>query len=291
MMKHYFNTNKVLSVTALAIGAITIFFACKKDDKMGADENRDKLTISAAEKETEINAVYEDAFTEVIDVNASEKGLNGQTRQAAPIEGLSRCAGMTIGFQPADLITFPKTITLDYGVGCTDNRGRSRKGKIIVVVDKMFWQTGAKATITFENYFVNNIRVEGTQTLTNLSSNGGFGYQYIVDNGKLTYPDGSVIDYNGTRTLQQTEGGGTLGILDDAYNLTGHATLKDSTSSASVLIKSPLHKKIECQWIDKGELAVTVNAHTASINYGEGTCDDKAMLTLGDKTKEITLKP
>ncbi|MBO9152526.1 hypothetical protein ACFOTA_09940 [Chitinophaga sp. GCM10012297] len=290
-MKHYFNTNKVLSVTALAISAITVFFACKKDDKMGADENRDKLTISAAEKETQINAIYEDAFTETIDVNSTENGLNGQTRQSAATEGLSRCAGVIIGFQPADLITFPKTITIDYGAGCTDNRGRSRKGKIIVVVDKMFWQTGATAEITFENYFINNIRVEGKQTVTNLSSNGGFGYTYAIEGGKLTYPDGSMINYSGTRTLQQKEGGNTMSILDDTYELTGHAKLEDSTSSANVLIKSPLHKKIACQWIDKGELAVTVNAHTASIQYGEGTCDNKALLTLGDKTKEITLQP
>ncbi len=291
MMKHYFNTNKVLTVTALAIGAITIFFACKKDDKTGTDEQRDVKTISAAEKETEINAIYEDAFTQVIDVNSSEKGLNGQQRQAAPIEGLTRCVGMEISFMPADLITFPKTITIDYGAGCTESNGRSRKGKIIVVVDKMFWLTGATATITFDNYFVNNIKVEGTQTLTNLSSNGGFGYTYAVAGGKLTYPNGTVVNYSGTRTLQQKAGGGTLSIQDDAYELTGHAKLEDSTSSANILIKSPLHKKVICSWIDKGELSVTVNAHTASINYGEGTCDNKAILTVGDKTKEIILKP
>lgn len=291
MMKHYFNTNKVLTVTALAIGAITIFFACKKDDKTGADEQRDVLTISAAEKETEINAIYEDAFTEVIDVNATQQGLNGQKRQTAPTEGLARCAGVEISFTPADLITFPKTVTIDYGTGCTENNGRTRKGKIIVEVDKMFWLTGAQAIITFESYFVNGIKVEGTQTLTNLSSNGGFGYTYAVAGGKLTYPNGTVINYSGTRTLQQKAGGGTMSILDDAYELTGHAKLEDSTSSANILIKSPLHRKISCSWIDKGELSVTVNAHTASINYGEGTCDNKAILTVGDKTKEITLKP
>ncbi|RPD40057.1 hypothetical protein EG028_15475 [Chitinophaga barathri] len=290
-MKHYFNTNKVLTVTALAIGAITIFFACKKDDKTGVDEKQDVLTISAAEKETEINAIYEDAFTEVSDVNSTEKGLNGETRQAAPIEGLSRCAGMTISFTPFDLISFPKTLVIDYGAGCTDSRGRSRKGKINVVISKMFWQTGATATITFTNYFVNNIKVEGTQTVTNLSSNGGFGYSYTIEGGKLTYPDASVVRYSGTRTLQQKEGGGTLSILDDAYELTGNAKLEDSTSSANILIKTPLHRKISCQWIDKGELSVTVNAHTASIKYGEGTCDNKAILTVGDKTKEITMKP
>ena len=291
MMKHYFNTNKVLSATALTICAITLFFACKKDDKTGVDEKQDQLTISAAERETEINAIYEDAFTEAIDVNSRETGLNGQNRQAVPVKGLARCDEMELSFDPADLITFPKTITLNYGEACTDNNGRTRKGKIIIVVNKMFWQNGATAVITFENYSLNGIKVEGTQTLQNLSSNGGFAYTYTVAGGKLTYPDGNVVLYSGTRTLQQTEGGGTLSILDDAYELSGHAILQDSVSSAKVQIKTPLHRDINCQWIDKGELTVTVNTKVASINYGEGECDNKAMLTVGDKSKEITLKP
>ena len=291
MMKHYFNTNKVLSATALTICAITLFFACKKDDKTGVDEKQDQLTISAAQRETEVNAIYEDAFTEVIDVNATQTGLNGENRQAASVNGLARCTGVELSFEPADLITFPKTITINYGDACTDNNGRTRKGKIIVVVDKMFWQNSATAVITFENYFLNGIQVEGKQTLTNLSSNGGFAYTYTVEGGKLTYPDGNVVLYSGTRTLQQTEGGGTISILDDAYELSGHAILQDSISSAKVQIKTPLHRDLDCKWIDKGELTVTVNTKVASINYGDGECDDKAMLTVGDKSKEITLKP
>ena len=138
MMKHYFNTNKVLSVTALAIGAITIFFACKKDDKAGADEKRDNQTIAAAQKETEINAAYEDAFGVVLDANSFHTGLNGQARKAPGAPNTARCRG-TVEFYPVDNTTFPKTVVIDFGAGCADPIGPTRKGKIKIVVSKLFF--------------------------------------------------------------------------------------------------------------------------------------------------------
>ena len=288
-MKHYFNTNKVLSVTALAIGAITIFFACKKDDKTGADEKRDTQTMAAAQKETEINAVYEDAFGVALDANSYEKGLNGEARQAPGGSSTARCRG-TIEFSPVDHVTFPKTVIIDFGTGCSEPNGPTRKGVIKIEVSKLFFNTGATAKITFQNYSVNDIKVEGTQTITNLSGTTGRAYSYTVVGGKLTYPGGAVFQYDGTRTLTQTEGAGTIfDIADDTYELTGNATLKDSAVTASVKIDNPLVRKISCPYISKGILSVTVNGQAAKVDYGNGDCDNKAVLTVGDKTKEITL--
>lgn len=290
MMKHYFNANKVLSVTALAIGAITIFFACKKEDKAGADEKRDTQTMAAAQKEIEINAVYEDAFGVVLDANSFESGLNGEARKAPPAATTARCRG-EISFDPVDHLTFPKTVTLDFGTaGCSDANGPTRKGKIIIVVDKLFFEPGAKAVVTFENYSVNDIKVEGTQTLINRSGTDGFGYSYTVAGGKLTYPDGKVYLYEGTRSLAQKEGADTkFDVDDDVYELTGNATLKDSLVTATVKIDTPLVRQLFCPYVSKGVLTVTANGHAAKVDYGTSGCDDKAMLTVGDKTKEITL--
>ncbi len=289
MMKHYFNTNKVLSVTALAIGAITIFFACKKDDKAGADEKRDNQTIAAAQKETEINAAYEDAFGVVLDANSFHTGLNGQARKAPGAPNTARCRG-TVEFYPVDHTTFPKTVVIDFGAGCTDPVGPTRKGKIKIVVSKLFFTTGAVAEVTFENYFVNDIKVEGKQTLTNLSGTSGFGYSYTVAGGKLTYPDGKIYEYAGTRNLMQKEGSATpFDIDDDVYELTGNATLKDSSVTATVTINNALVRKLSCAYVGKGILTVTANGHAAKVDYGAGECDNKAVLTVGDKTKEITL--
>jgi hypothetical protein len=289
-MKHYFNTNKVLSVTALAIGAITIFFACKKDDKAGADDKRDNQTISAAQQEAEINALYEDAFTIALDYNTTESDLNGGNRKA-PGAGneLARCATVGLSYLPNDN-NFPKVITIDFGAGCTDEHNRTRKGKLKIAVNKIFVRPGAVATITFENYYVNDIKVEGTQTIQNLSNDNGFGYSYTIAEGKLTYPTGKVVTYSGNRNVLQKEGATTPWVItDDIYEITGNASLQDSSVLATISIKSGLIRKIVCPYISKGTVELTVNSFKASIDYGTGDCDDKAVLTVGDKTKEIKL--
>lgn len=225
----------------------------------------------------------------MLDANSFESGLNGQARRAPGAPSTARCRGK-ISFDPADHLTFPKTVILDFETGCTDPNGPARKGIIKIVVSKLFFETGATATITFENYSVNGIKVEGTQKLTNLSGTTGRGYNYTVTGGKLTFPNGAVYLYEGTRTLTQTEGANTIfDIGDDTYQLTGNATLKDSASTATAKIDQPLVRKISCAYVSKGILSVAVNGHTAKIDYGNGDCDNKAMLTLGDKSKEITL--
>ena len=291
-MKHYFNTNKVLSVTALAIGAITIFFACKKDDKAGADDKRDNQTITAATQEAEINALYEDAFTIALDYNTTESDLNGGNRKAPGTNwnDYSRCQGVALSIDPADFETFPKTIIIDFKEGCTDEHNRTRKGKLKIVVDKIFVSPGAVAVITFDNYYVNDIKVEGKQTVQNLSNGDGFGYSYTIAEGKLTYPSGKVVTYSGNRTLTQKEGATTPWVIsDDVYELKGNASLKDSSVIATVAIKSGLIRKIVCPYVGKGIVELSVNSFKASIDYGTGDCDNKAVLTVGDKTKEITL--
>lgn len=287
-MKHYFNANKVLSLTALAIGAITVFFACKKEDKEGADEQKDVQIMSIAQKEAEINAVYEDAFEVTLEFSAREKGLNGETRKApgGPEQYTRYCEGVDFTMDPPDLTTWPKTVLIDFLDGCTDQGGRTRKGALRITLNKPIFQQGAVATITFDNYYVNDIKVEGTQRLENLST----GYSYSVTGGKLTYPNNQVIEYSGSRTVMLKGGAETPLVLDDdVYEISGNATLKDSLIAAQVSITEKLQRKLNCAYIDKGILTITANGHTATLDYGNGDCDNKALLTLNDKTKEITL--
>lgn len=287
-MKHYFNTNKVLTLTAIAIGTITVFFACKKEDKEGADEQKDLLTMSIAQKEAEVNAVYEDAFEVTLEASSRDNGLDGTGRKApSTVESQARfCETMVTSYDPADLITWPKTVTIDFQTGCTDQFNRTRKGIILVTLNKPVFLQGATATITFHNYYVNDIKVEGTQVLQNLSN----GYAYTVTGGKLTFPNNHVVEYSGNRTVLLKEGGETPLVLeDDLYEINGYATVKDSAVTAQVSTTEKLLRQLDCPHIGKGILTITANGHTAKLDYGNGACDNKALLTLNDKTKEITL--
>jgi hypothetical protein len=290
MMKHYFNTNKVLATGVLAVATVSIFFACKKDDKVSSEKN-DTQTLAAAQVNAEAEALYDDAFNVTISAGYTESSLkNGRIAGTGLNKESDFCAGMQISVDPPNT-EWPKEVILDFGTsGCTSN-GRTRKGKLKFTLNKFLFASGGTASVTFVDYSVNDIKIEGTQTITNTSTLAlGFGYTYSVAGGKVTYPGGRSYTYTTNRKIAQTDGSSTLMDLgDDVYSIEGTANLSTDSIQATFVTQEPLVKKADCAYLSKGILAVTVNGHKGSINYGDNVCDDKAILTVGDKTKEITL--
>jgi hypothetical protein len=296
MMKHYFNTNKVLAMGITAVATVTIFFACKKDDKV-ADNKQESQALAAAQVNAEVGALYEDAFNSTISASYSEDNLVKPTGRIAggAYKTATICPGLSIAVSPVEYGVWPKTLTLDFGTGCTAGTV-TRKGVIEIALTSYLFKKGSVATLTFKNYSVNGIKVEGTQTITNTSSSEGFAYTYAVTGGKATYPDNSVYTYVTNRAVAQTEGSTTLFDLgDDVYGITGTATATytDSTSAlitANFNTKTALVKKADCAYISEGILEIALNSIKGAIDYGKKeNCDNKATLTVGDKSKEITL--
>ena len=53
---------------------------------------------------------------------------------------------------------------------------------------------------------------------------------------------------------------------------------------------SAVVKKASCKWFSSGSVLITpVGDVPRTINFGDGTCDNKATLTIGDKTIDILL--
>jgi len=51
-----------------------------------------------------------------------------------------------------------------------------------------------------------------------------------------------------------------------------------------------LIKKGDCKWYNSGILQITPSkGDIITIDFGNGTCDNKASMTVGTKTTEITL--
>src|SRR5690606_16128659 len=117
------------------------------------------------------------------------------------------CATITIvGSGSAD---HPKgTITVDFGSACLDNRGNVRKGKIILAYDGWRFEPGSTVVLTTENYYINDIKIEGTRTLTNIqgSSKDAPRYNVILTNGKATFGDGSVAERRSDITFEWVRG-------------------------------------------------------------------------------------
>jgi hypothetical protein len=65
-------------------------------------------------------------------------------------------------------------VTIDYGEGCTviiNGEEYTRKGMIKITVTERWFIEGASRTTTFIDFYMNDVKVEGTRTLTNIGAN------------------------------------------------------------------------------------------------------------------------
>ncbi|CAN5477389.1 hypothetical protein BH10BAC3_BH10BAC3_26240 [soil metagenome] len=272
---------------------LSFFTSCQKQ-VTDTDNKADSEIILASADDLEADIVFNDVYNNVGNVNEDiafgETQIGADTQSNDPMS--PHCYTITI--TPTTLGVFPKTVTIDFGAGCLCKDGKTRKGKIITIFTGRLKIPTSKAITTFDGYFVNNIHVEGTHVIQNNSSSDVRIITRTVTDGKLTKPNNNFILWNATHTNTQVAGSGTPNYhLDDEFTITGNATGQNNrnakTSTWSRLIVEPLHRKTNCKWFDKGTVDITHNSHDAMLDFGDGTCNNQAMVTYNGITKEITL--
>ena len=261
------------------------FNSCKKND--AADEMETTFELSGDQAIADnLTEDANDVFMEV----AIDNNLAGNLVPDPIItNNIIPCATITI--TPAS--GFPKTILIDFGVSCTDQRGNTRSGKIRIVLSDSVRKTNSTAVMTFENYFVNSYKKEGTITWTNTSTPGTRSWTRRTENGKITAPDNRYWLHSGLRTVVQTAGVNTpMNLLDDIYSITGtHSVTNSSGKTRDCNVLDALQKKTACHNIDKGTLKVQGPNHYAIINFGDGTCDNLATISIdGRPARTIILR-
>jgi hypothetical protein len=254
--------------------------ACSKDgDSTGTEESR---AVELTGQKALTDALYDDVTMEVMQVN-TENGLSQPTSEQ------QACASVSIS--PQDPGVWPKTITIDYGTaGCTGLNGYLRKGKIIYTLNKRLLTEGAVVNVSFDNYSVNGYKLEGTYTITNNGSANGLNVTIVLTGGKVTYPNGKWYTKTTNTTWVQSAGQGTLAILDDEYNVTGNGTCTDMDGNIlTAASRSALLRKVSCNNTVSGQADLTYNQIAGLLDFGSGTCDKNALITVAGKTYEITL--
>ena len=294
---------------ALVLASILVFGSCKKETS--ADTTQEEFASQASsEADAESDDIFNEVFDNVMGVNADVAfggtGVFGRMN-AGTIGGTARltaCPDVTITHLSTTSV-FPVKVVMDFGTGCTGRDGRSRSGKIITEYTNRLMVPGAKATTTFENYAVDSIKVEGTHIITNQSDITSTNcmthkWKVAVENAKLTKPNGNYVEWNSIRTIVQAEGMCTPFIhLDDIYKIEGGSNGKVKRGNLLIAWRSetaePLIKKFSCRWLVKGVIRIirqnlaTNSPWVATINYGHGDCDNKALATINGIPHIITL--
>lgn len=270
-----------IPVIALAIG----FNSCKKADVKEEFETTFELSGNQAVADN----LAEDANDMFMQV-ADENNIAGGFAPGGPVvvNNFIPCATVTI----TPLSGFPKTILIDFGTACSYN-GNTRSGRIRVVLSDSVRKSGSTAVMTFENYYKNGYKIEGTYTWTNTSTVSIRRWTRKTENGKVTAPDARYWLHYGDRTVVQIEGVGTPGRTDDVFSITGTHTVTNAAGARrDITVLEALEKETSCAHINKGILKVQGPNHYAVIDFGDGTvCDNLATISIdGRAPRTIILR-
>lgn len=286
------------SLTGLLTTIIIIalaFSACKKQDSASSGPaGREAFAETVVEADASAEVVFDDVFNNVMGVS-TEVGIGG-TGVFGRIEGVDTTTCYAVVTKQLNTATrFPLQITIDFGSGCTGRDGRTRKGRIVIVYTGHLFLSGNSATTSFEGYYLDNIKIEGTHKLTNTGTPDKKSYTTQVTNARLSTSNGNYIQWNSEKTVMQTEGAATPLIgLDDVYTVTGQAggsvQVDNKYFQWSTAITAPLTKRFICRWISRGTLTLKKgNDAVAVLDYGSGACENRATFTVNGQVKEITL--
>jgi hypothetical protein len=195
----------------------------------------------------------------------------------------SDCATITVSNA-----SFPKVVTVDFGTSCTDRRGMTRTGKIIIEMSDTLIAAGASHTITFQDVYFGNTKVEFTGTRKNLGKNEKG--NWVIEssaNQTMTKDDGDTRKHVTTEKVEWISGFETSDHSDDVYYTTGSGsvTLADGTTFSRT-ITTPLLFDATCGYIKSGVVELVNSDGKTTIDYGTGDCDNTATLTKPDGTTE-----
>lgn len=293
--------------TAIAVTGIVTFSSCKKDNNVSqpTDPAEIAATLDVTENDAVAETQYDDVFNITMGVQASDAGEEIGIGAGVDViytnttnpdgtntpDPSSRC--FTVSVIPNAPHVFPKIVTIDFGTGCKGRDGKLRKGKIVSIYTGPMSVPGSKISTTFEGYSVDSFKIDGTHTVENTSSSNKKEWTVKVADGKITNTNnGNWKLWNSLKVHTQIQGNGTPYYpLDDVFQISGNAT--GSTSSGyswSATITNPLIKKFICHWIVKGTVRISRNDNKAILDYGDGACDNKAVITINGVSQNITLR-
>ncbi|MDI1257166.1 MAG: hypothetical protein PSV16_13815 [Flavobacterium sp.] len=279
-------------LAALFLSALTI----------GCNGNDDNETVSFTAEEATANAqldIMNNDVSQIVENQATaQDGFTGRDSQDAQ-DYLPTCATVTripefgTGLETGQLVTK----TIDFGTsGCPLSNGNILKGKIIVTFTYEPNATSHTINYTFDNFYHNAIKFDGNKTFTRVmgtSSANAETHPIVTMNMDFTatFPNGNVYHRVGSRVREITAGFNTPNILaDNVYQVTGSwTTTLAGTPVLSSTITTPLIVKLNCGNIVEGVIEYERNGNTASLDYGDGECDNQAVFTFNGTPHTIVL--
>ncbi|WP_425392352.1 hypothetical protein [Ekhidna sp.] len=271
---------KKLLFIPILITAI-LFTSCSDD---GEDMPVDLISELDADSEAALESNYEDVDL-IVEAGVAFADASGRVERDTVLE----CAEITHDQEN-------KTITIDYGDGCVIRGGRTLKGMIIIEYNDRKLVPGAYRIVTFNEFSIDDVQVEGTRTLTNISESfdDNLTFNILLEGGKLSFPDETTAtrDADHTKTWIRANN-----PLNDEFHIEGGANgsnREDVRYEVEILEKLVFKRACRASGVFipvSGIKQITFGDNVAVINYGDGDCDNEVTITLNGETFTRTVQP
>jgi len=283
----------------LALFSGLFMVSCQKEQSQNGTEEEQQMQASkvSSESDGEAELVFDGLFDDAMGVNTDVGvGMTGI------FERTLACPDITITHTTANY--FPARVVIDFGpVGCI-KRNHLRRGKIIIEYTNRLMYPDALAVTTFDGYYIDSLKVEGTLKIKNTTLPGTQNVrQFTIDvvNAKLSKPNGDYTLWNSHHVMTQYEGVLTNIPGDDFFRIEAGGVASGTTKRGNLIsrwestIIEPLIRKYFCRWIMRGKIR-TVRMGTAAngpwvavLDFGANTCDPLATITINGRIHQITL--
>ncbi len=294
--------NVIIKTTAVAFVMVSLIMmnACKKDSNPSSSSTNNTNASTLSSNGAVSDNAYDDAFNVALQTG-SDNNLNSIMLHQGRTETLSN--GTTTnginGYYCATITNlsgtaFPVSFTVDFGAGCTSTDGVIRSGSITYTFSGKLRTPGTVISATFNNYIVNGYKLGGTYSITNSSTGLILSLTTAVTSGTIIYPNDSSYAFSGTKTVTFVSGD-TTNLLTYVFHVTGGYTISNSNTGESLTatVTTPLVRELSCLYFVSGVASFTYTKGTTTVNgtldYGTGTCDNSAVITIGTFIKTITL--
>lgn len=269
-----------LSVLVLVAAGLFMMNSCNKDEVVSEE------VIAKTTATDYINMISSFSLATVEELTSSE---DDDLKSATIVDCL------TVTIHPnEDGAFWPRSWILDYGTeNCECFVGNNKRGKINVSVSDWWKNEGSLKEITFEDFYMNDNKMEGVKTTLNtgLNESGNLTFTKKVTDAKLTYADETWMTWDCEKYSEQIAGGATLLFADDVWSVTGGgAGVNLDGKNYTMTITTALIYNSGCFYPASGIVEIATEGEDLKvINYGNGECDNIVSVMIGDVTTTVEL--
>lgn len=272
-------------IAPMLIGmALLTIVSCSKEDEDTTEvfSNSEVITSTELKFSDETEMISDEVTTIAEDVYvADEMAVTSKSDYSS--DYLPDCVTIT-----TVITDTTREKTIDFGEGCELPNGNFLTGIIKISYAKDMEVASKTIDLTLENFSFNGVAIEGSADILRVRSNENGNPQGTANASfAATWPEGDTATFEGTRTREWIEGFGSGFWGDNVFLITGKRTYTGRLGNVYVKeVIEPLRREMACRFIVSGVLEISRNDNTASLDFGDGSCDAKGILTQPDGTEQ-----